>query len=93
MESTEDGFFYANPIRELNGFIVVRGHRFYPWALCIKRDGAWVPVHTKREYTLGDTGPAFLVRLTCTQETQCMEERIWNPSEQMLKELQAKARR
>ena len=77
-ESTEEGLFYAKPIREFNWVLVVMGHGFFPWALCTKREGMWVPVHAKREYTLVDTGPAFLVRLTCTQAAQCEEEHIWS---------------
>lgn len=91
-ETTEDGFFYMRPVREFNGFLVVMGHGFFPWALCTKREGSWVPVHTKREYTLVDTGPALLIRLTCTQAAQCEEENIWNPSEQMIEELEARAK-
>ena len=92
-ESTEAGFFYMKPVREFNGVLVIMGHRFFPWALCTKRDGAWIPVHAKREYALVDTGPALLVRLTCTQAAQCEEEHIWDPSEQLVEELEAKAKR
>ena len=92
-ESETDGFFYVEPIREFNPVLAVMGHGFFPWALCVKRADSWLPLHQEREYTLVDTGPAFLVRLTCSVDDKCKAEHIWAPSEELIEELEERAKK
>jgi hypothetical protein len=85
------GDFYSPPIQSFSGVRVVMAHNFFPWALCIKEQTTWAVVRQDRTYTLVDTGPAFLVELSCQQAARgwkCSATENWNPSQELIAALE-----
>jgi hypothetical protein len=85
------GDFYSPPIQSFSGVLVVMGHRLFPWALCIKEQDTWTVLHQDRTYTLVDTGPAFLVELSCQRAAahwKCGATQNWTPSQELITALE-----
>jgi hypothetical protein len=45
--------------------VFVMAHKDFPWSLCRKDHGNWVPLVSQHDHTLVDTGPIGV------QEVQC----------------------
>ena len=88
-KTTAEGAFYGPPVRTFDFFMFVMAHSFFPWAVCTNREGTWVPLHQDRTYTLVDTGPVFLVEMTC-QDMKCEAKENWEPSPELIKSLEAR---
>jgi hypothetical protein len=89
-KTTRDGQFYGEPLHTFSWFMVVMGHGFFPWALCIQDQEQWVPLHAEKTYTLVDTGPAFLVDMECVKGTagwSCKATQDWAPTPERIAEL------
>ena len=89
-KATNDGEFYAGPIREFNPVLAVMAHTYFPWAVCIKEQSEWIAVHKDRTYTLADTGPAFLIEMSCVRADswECEATHIWEPTPELISALE-----
>ena len=89
-KSTNEGLFYAPPIRQFNFFIVVMAHKFFPWALCIQQEDRWLVLHHEDRYTLVDTGPVYLQEISCNEgaDWRCESHPKWHPSPELIRELE-----
>lgn len=84
------GAFVLRPVRELQFFhTIVMAHRFFEWNLCVHRNGAWEVVSSSRDYTLGDTGPWWISRITCDlgNDPACKEEQDLDYTEEELRDI------
>lgn len=64
-KTTSEGMFYGPPVRTFRFFMVIMGHAYFPWAVCVNQDGVRTPLYQGKTYTLGETGPLFLVEMSC----------------------------
>ena len=89
-KSTNEGLFYAPPIRKFNFFMVVMAHTTFPWALCIRQEDRWAVLHHERTYTLGDTGPVWLLEISCNEGAgwRCERKPNWEPSPELIREIE-----
>ena len=94
-KTAADGSFYIAPVRTFSMVMVVMGHSFFPWALCIEDEGRWSPIHTGKIYTLVDTGPAMLIDMECSQEKtrwSCNATEDFAPSPERIADLERRHR-
>ena len=76
------GRFVLAPLREWNSLVVVMAHRYFPWHLCVFEEGSWRVLHSARDYTLVDTGPAWTLYLRCAEDgaqPACREQHDFDP--------------
>ena len=89
--ANDKGDFYSPPIRSFSGFLFVMAHRTFFWAVCIKERDTWRVLHLDSKYTLVDSGPAFLVELSCQRTAanwKCSAKEIHTPSRGLITELE-----
>lgn len=86
-KTTSEGTFYGPPVRTFRFFMVVMGHTFFPWAVCVKQNDAWAPLYQDKTYTLVDTGPWFLVEMSCHDMT-CMAKENLEPNAELIESLE-----
>jgi hypothetical protein len=75
-ESTtrEDGAFSLCPIPDFQLFLHVMAHRRFRWNVCAQSGAGWLLLHRGEQYTLVDSGPRLLSRLSCQLQTAtCIE--------------------
>jgi len=91
-KTTDEGLFYAPPIRQFNFVMVPMAHRFFPWALCLKREDRWEVLHQDRTWTI-DAGLVWLEEISCDEGTgwQCESKQNWNPSPGIMRELEKRS--
>jgi len=99
--SQANGRFAIEPIRELRWLVVVMAHRKFQWDLCVMRDGQWLLAKPHDDYTLVDTGPAWVAIVRCRLEGDpgtasrfgCEEGHDWDATEESTSRWLASSRR
>lgn len=88
-KTTNEGLFYAPPIRQFNFFTVVMAHKFFPWALCIRQEDRWEVLHHERTYTV-DAGLVWLEEISCNEGAswRCERKPNWEPTPELIGELE-----
>ena len=86
-KTTSEGKFYGPPVRTFRFFLVVMGHTSFPWAVCVKQDSTWAPLYQDKTYTLIDTGPWFLVEMSCHDMT-CEAKKNLQPTPELMESLE-----
>ncbi|OQW60686.1 MAG: hypothetical protein BVN28_08510 [Nitrospira sp. ST-bin4] len=85
-KTTNEGRFYGPPVRTFRFFMVIMGHTLFPWAVCVKQDGVWTPLYQEKTYTLGNTGPWFLVEMSC-HDVACETKKNLQPTPELIESL------
>lgn len=88
-KTTDEGLFYAPPIRQFNFFMVPMAHQFFPWALCLRREDRWEVLHQDRRWTV-DAGLVWLEEISCDEVAgwRCESKPNWKPSPELIRDLE-----